>query len=183
MGFNNEVGDLIGETTYYLNKSKTKIISVGFSVARNFKLVVRIAGSKSGNFIIFEEVDWLTFLRHAISMLKLMDSESPIISPTQFGDYELHLVIFNYAKTIKIVQNHDNHIFLARLTLENILRLIDLVKYRFDLLKNLIDKVITESGEGIKIAYDAISPLIYRFNSNVSCILEILQFHPQYFSK
>ena len=52
---------LINETVYYINKSKSKYISIGFSLDRKYQPVLKLGGYKNNQNVVFNKDQWIWF--------------------------------------------------------------------------------------------------------------------------
>jgi hypothetical protein len=179
-------GVLINESVYYLTKSKSKWVSVGFSLERKYNPVIKLGGNKNNQQVVFNEDQWISFLNNQGSMLNYIHSNSFGWNPMQGNGYEIHFVFVGDTRIIKITQCGENEIFLAGDTINEIANLADLVNYRFGILKNqefskyfnlLISGVASTNGDLIKNIYNIISPLQPPHTSNICCVLELLNIH------
>lgn len=102
------------------------------------------------------------------------------------GDgYEIHFIFMGDSRVIKITQDGGNELYLAGDTINELVNLVNLVKYRFDMLKfqefskyynTIVSGVSLQNGDLIKNIYDVITP--NPNSANVCCVLELLQFYP-----
>ena len=180
-------GTLINERVYYLNKSKSKWISIGFSLERQYKPVLKLGGYKNNQNVIFNEDQWISFLNNQGIMQNFIYSNNLGWQPVQGNGYEINFVFIGDSRIIKISQYGGNEVFLAGETLKELANLTNLTKYRFDILKSqefsvyyniLVSGVAPKSGDLIKNIYDIISPLSNPNSVNVCCVLELLNFYP-----
>lgn len=65
---------LINESMYYVNKSRSKWVSVGFSLERKYTPVIKLSGSKYNQNVIFNEHQWNSFLNNQGIMLSYIYS-------------------------------------------------------------------------------------------------------------
>ena len=176
---------LINETVYYINKSKSKWVSVGFSLERKYIPVIKLGGYKNNQNVIFNEDQWLSFLNNQGIMRSFIYSNNIDWQPKQGNGFEIHFVFIDDARIIKITQDGGSEIFLAGDTINELMNLLNLIKYRFDILKSqkfskyydiLVSGMPTKNGDIIKNVYNIISPTTNSLN--VSCVLELLNFYP-----
>lgn len=180
-------GALVNETVYPINKSKSKLISIGFSIKWKYEPVIKLQGLKNNQFVIFDENQWLSFINNQGVMLSFINSNTVGWQPIQGDGYEIHFVFIGDSRVIKITQESGCEIFLGEKTINEAVNLGDLVKYRYDLLKSqqfanyyytLVAGVSLQNGDPIKNIYDIILPLRNTNSLNVCCLMQLLHFYP-----
>lgn len=173
---------LLNESTYFLNKSKSKWISVGFSLEK--KPTIKIAGQKKNQYVIFNEEQWISFL-NSEGIMQSFIFYNYEWQPRLENGFFIHFLNIGDTRVIKITQENGNEVFLASDTLNQIVGLQHIVKYRLEILKSydflnyysvLISGLSSKSGDIIKNVYDVISPL--KNSVNVCSVLELLHFYP-----
>ena len=181
-------GALINESIYYLNKSKSKWVSVGLSVERKYDPIIKLGGCKNNQNVIFNEDQWISFLNNQGIMLSFIYSNGFGWQPMQGKGFEIHFVFINESRIIKITQGDANEVFLAGDTINELVSLTNLIKYRFDMLKSqefsiyyniIFSGISIRNGDLLKNVYDVISPLTNTNSVNVCCVLELLNFYPE----
>lgn len=182
---NKRVNNLINESIYYLNKSKSKWVSVGYSLEKNYQPVLKIGGHKNNQTVVLNEEQWLSLLQNQGNMFNFIHSKTFGWNPIMENGYQLHFVFIGLNRIIKISQDGGNEVFLAGETINDLISLQNLVKYRFDILKNqdfskyydvLLEGVSLKNGDILKNIYDVISEISN--SANICCILELLQLYP-----
>lgn len=177
---------LISESVYYINKSRSKWVSVGFLLERKYTPVIKLGGYKYNQHILFNEDQWISFLNNQGVMLSFIYSNSYGWQPMQGDGYEIHFIFMGDSRVIKITQDGGNELYLAGDTINELVNLVNLVKYRFDMLKfqefskyynTIVSGVSLQNGDLIKNIYDVITP--NPNSANVCCVLELLQFYPE----
>lgn len=189
MDFNkNQGGALINETVYYINKSKSKWVSVGFSLERKYIPVIKLGGFKNKQNVTFDEEQWISFLNNQKNMLGFIYSKSTGWQPMSGNGYEIHFVFIGDSRIIKITQDGGNEIFLAGDTINELINLVNLIKYRFDILKSqefskyyniVISSVSAKNGDLNKNVYESISASTNQNSVNVCCVMELLNFYSE----
>ncbi|CAG9762670.1 unnamed protein product [Ceutorhynchus assimilis] len=179
-------GTLIGEKKYYINKSQSKWVSVGFSLERKYIPVVKLGGYKNKQNVIFDEEQWISFLNNQKNLLSFVYSKSTGWQSLSGNGYEIQFVFIGESRIIKITQDGGNEIFLAGETINELINLVNLIKYSFDLLKSqeflnyynrVISMVSNKNGDLNKNVYENISPSTNPNSENDSCVLELLIFY------
>ncbi|CAG9771493.1 unnamed protein product [Ceutorhynchus assimilis] len=184
--FRKRTGILISETKYFLNKSKSKWISVGFSLERKYEVVIKLGGIKNNQHVIFNEDQWISFLNNQGIMLSFVYSNKTGWQAMHGNGFEIHFVYMGDARIIKISQDGGNEVFLAAETISELSNLVNLVKYRYDMLNFeefskyyniLVSDVSLKSGDMMNNLYEIISPSKNPNSANVCCMLELLNFY------
>ncbi|KAF5279655.1 hypothetical protein FQA39_LY18259 [Lamprigera yunnana] len=75
---------LLNQTIYYLNKSKSKWISVGLYYPFEFASVVKIFG-RSKQYVIFKEEEWIQFHEQRENIKKYFETFDTMWKPRQIG--------------------------------------------------------------------------------------------------
>ncbi|KAF5302135.1 hypothetical protein FQA39_LY10470 [Lamprigera yunnana] len=75
---------LLNQTIYYLNKSKSKWISVGLYYPFEFASVVKIFG-RSKQYVIFKEEEWIQFHEQRENINKYFQTFDTMWKPRQIG--------------------------------------------------------------------------------------------------
>lgn len=179
---------LVNETTHFLSKSKSKYISVGLSIERQFAPVVRLCG---GNQCVnFEEEDWIEFQEIFDLLLDYLQLQSPSNKPLPLllKNISIHFTEVNNVRIIQIINENDHqHVFLARETAAewraiceiisnqlNILKRQEFKNFYFDLLRGMRKL----SGDLISNVYCVLAPLLQTNSENANCLLFMLHHCP-----
>lgn len=180
------VGALLNETVYYINKSKSKWVAVGFALENEYTPVIKLGGQKNNQYVIFNEYQWSSFLNNQGILLGFIYSNNFGYQPMQENGYEIHFVFIGDSRIIQIKQEGGNEIFLAGESINELISLTNIIKYRFDMLiaqdfskyyNILISGVSLKNGDLIKNVYDIISPTKNINSENVCCVLEMLNIY------
>ncbi|CAG9763714.1 unnamed protein product [Ceutorhynchus assimilis] len=167
--FKKRTGILISETKYFLNKSKSKWISVGFSLERKYEVITTsyLGGIKNNQHVIFNEDQWISFLNNQGIMLSFVYSNKTGWQVMRGNGFQIHFVYMGAARIVKISQDGGNEVFLAAETISELSNLVNLVKYRYDMLKFqefskyyniLVSDVSLKSGDMMNNLYEIILP-------------------------
>ena len=179
---------LVNETTYHINKSKSKWISVGYSIERKYEPVIKLGGIKNNQCVVFNENQFTSFLNNQGIMMSFIYSTTSGWQPMKVDGYEIHFVFIGDSRIIKIVQDDNNEIFLAGDSINEIVNLSDLIKYRYDIIKCqdfsnyyniLISSASSKNGDIIKNIYDVIVSLRNVNSVNACCVMELLTIYPK----
>ena len=177
---------LINESRYYLNKSKSKWISIGFSLEKKYIPVVKLGGYKNNQNVIFTEDQWVSFLNQQGIIMGFIHSDSFGWQSMEGNGFQLHFILIKESRVIKITQEGGNCVYLAEDGINEANKLADLIQYRLDLLKSqefskyyniLVAGVSSKNGDILQNVYNVISPLKNLNSQNIYCVLELLNLY------
>ncbi|KAF5276884.1 hypothetical protein FQA39_LY06435 [Lamprigera yunnana] len=103
---------LLNQTIYYLNKSKSKWISVGLYCPFKFASVVKIFG-RSKQYVIFKEEEWIQFHEQRENINKYFQTFDTIWKPRQIGSKSLTFEMIKEKKILKIEDMSGNEVYLG----------------------------------------------------------------------
>ncbi|KAF5282119.1 hypothetical protein FQA39_LY17675 [Lamprigera yunnana] len=92
---------LLNQTIYYLNKSKSKWISVGLYYPFEFAFVVKIFG-RSKQYVIFKEKEWIQFHEQRENINKYFQTFDTMWKLRQIGSKTLTFEMIKKKKILKI---------------------------------------------------------------------------------
>ncbi|KAF5277254.1 hypothetical protein FQA39_LY18510 [Lamprigera yunnana] len=92
---------LLNQKIYYLNKSKSKWISVGLYYPFEFASVVKIFG-RSKQYVIFKEEEWIQFHEQRENINKYFQTFDTMWKPRQIGSKTLTFEMIEEKKNLKI---------------------------------------------------------------------------------
>ncbi|KAF5297463.1 hypothetical protein FQA39_LY19267 [Lamprigera yunnana] len=102
---------LLNQTIYYLNKSKSKWISVGLYYPFEFASVVRFGRSKQ--YVIFKEEEWIQFHEQRENINKYFQTFDTMWKPRQIGSKTLTFEMIEEKKILKIEDMSGNEVYLG----------------------------------------------------------------------
>ncbi|KAF5290112.1 hypothetical protein FQA39_LY14893 [Lamprigera yunnana] len=102
---------LLNQTIYYLNKSKSKWISVGLYYPFEFASVVKIFG-RSRQYVIFKEEEWIQFHEQRENINKYFQTFDTMWKPRQIGSKTLTFEMIEEKKILKIEDMSGNEVYL-----------------------------------------------------------------------
>ncbi|KAF5291668.1 hypothetical protein FQA39_LY14305 [Lamprigera yunnana] len=102
---------LLNQTIYYLNKSKSKWISVGLYYPFEFASVVKIFG-RSKQYVIFKEEEWIQFHEQRENINKYFQTFDTMWKPRQIGSKTLTFEMIEEKKILKIEDMSGNEVYL-----------------------------------------------------------------------
>ncbi|KAF5269118.1 hypothetical protein FQA39_LY08788 [Lamprigera yunnana] len=102
---------LLNQTIYYLNKSKSKWISVGLYYRFEFASVVKIFG-RSKQYVIFKEEEWIQFHEQRENINKYFQTFDTMWKPRQIGSKTLTFEMIEEKKILQIEDMSGNEVYL-----------------------------------------------------------------------
>ncbi|KAF5277679.1 hypothetical protein FQA39_LY18436 [Lamprigera yunnana] len=174
---------LLNQTIYYLNKSKSKWISVGLYYPFEFASVVKIFG-RSKQYVIFKEEEWILFHEQRENINKYFQTFDTMWKPRQIGSKTLTFETIEEKKILKIEDMSGNEVYLGWESVSEVWSLESVLRYRLSYfsgsnLKHFYEDVIravAEMSGDVKInVYNIINRLSEK-SDDVCCMLEVLLF-------
>ncbi|KAF5303439.1 hypothetical protein FQA39_LY19028 [Lamprigera yunnana] len=102
---------LLNQTIYYLNKSKSKWISVGLYYPFEFASIVKIFG-RYKQYVIFKEEEWIQFHEQRKNINKYFQTFDTMWKPRQIGPKTLTFEMIEEKKILKIEDMSGNEVYL-----------------------------------------------------------------------
>ncbi|KAF5285663.1 hypothetical protein FQA39_LY16527 [Lamprigera yunnana] len=177
---------LLNQTIYYLNKSKSKWISVGLYYPFEFASVVKIFG-RSKQYVIFKEEEWIQFHEQRENINKYFQTFDTMWKPRQIGSKTLTFEMIEEKKILKIEDMSGNEVYLGWESVSEVWSLESVLRYRLSyssgsnfkyFYEDVISAVAEMSGD-VKInIYNIINRLSEK-SDDVCCMLEALLFMPE----
>ncbi|KAF5274879.1 hypothetical protein FQA39_LY07061 [Lamprigera yunnana] len=177
---------LLNQTIYYLNKSKSKWISVGLYYPFEFASVVKIFG-RSKQYVIFKEEEWIQFHEQRENINKHFQTFDTMWKPRQIGSKTLTFEMIKEKKILKIEDMSGNEVYLGWESVSEVWSLESVLRYRLSYssdsnLKYFYEDVrraVAEMSGDVKInIYNSINRLSEK-SDDVCCMLEVLLFMPE----
>ncbi|KAF5278194.1 hypothetical protein FQA39_LY18382 [Lamprigera yunnana] len=171
---------LLNQTIYYLNKSKSKWISVGLYYPFEFASVVKIFG-RSKQYVIFKEEEWIQFHEQRENINKYFQTFDMMWKPRQIDSKTLMFEMIEEKKILKIEDMSGNEVYLGWESVSEVLR------YRlsyssgsnFKYFYEDVIRAVAEMSGDVKInIYNIINRLSEK-SDDVCCMLEVLLFMPE----
>lgn len=153
-----KVVNLINETNYFLNKSKTKNVSIGLAPQLAFSPVLKICGNNNNNnnqSMVFEKEEWLNLLDNETNLRNYFQSGDVHWAPVSVGSKLISFHTIKYKKVIKITKS-DSELWLGWESVVEMFHLAHLINKRWEFLtlntfesfyKNLISGVASMAGD------------------------------------
>ncbi|KAF5306627.1 hypothetical protein FQA39_LY08816 [Lamprigera yunnana] len=120
---------LLNQTIYYLNKSKSKWISVGLYFPFEFASVVKIFG-RSKQYVIFKE-EWVQFYEQLENINKYFQTFDTMWKPRQIGSKTLTFEIIEEKRILRIEDMCENEVYLGWESVSEIWSLESALSYKF----------------------------------------------------
>ncbi|KAF5289517.1 hypothetical protein FQA39_LY15072 [Lamprigera yunnana] len=177
---------LLNQTIYYLNKSKSKWISVGLYYPFEFASVVKIFG-RSKQYVIFKEEEWIQFHEQRENINKYFQTFDTMWKPRQIGSKTLTFEMIEEKKILKIEDMSGNEVYLGWESVSEVWSLESVLRYRlsyssgsnFKYFYEDVIRAVAEMSGDVKInIYNIINRLSEK-SDDVCCMLEVLLFMPE----
>ncbi|KAF5275083.1 hypothetical protein FQA39_LY07020 [Lamprigera yunnana] len=170
----------------YLNKSKSKWISVGLYYPFEFASVVKIFG-RSKQYVIFKEEEWIQFHEQRENINKYFQTFDTMWKPRQIGSKTLTFEMIEEKKILKIENMSGNEVYLGWESVSEVWSLESVLRYRlsyssgsnFKYFYEDVIRAVAEMSGDMKInIYNIINRLSEK-SDDVCCMLEVLLFMPE----
>ncbi|KAF5294531.1 hypothetical protein FQA39_LY13385 [Lamprigera yunnana] len=177
---------LLNQTIYYLNKSKSKWISVGLYYPFEFASVVKIFG-RSKQYVIFKEEEWIQFHEQRENINKYFQTFDTMWKPRQIGSKTLTFEMIEEKKILKIEDMSGNEVYLGWESVSEVWSLESVLRYRlsyssgsnFKYFYEDVIRAVAEMSGDVKInIYNIINRLSEK-SDDVCYMLEVLLFMPE----
>jgi hypothetical protein len=176
---------IVNQSLYFLNKSKSKFVSVGLSpTLSQFEPVVQINGVKN-QCATFDKIEWGLLLENQGIIENYFREGDCQWQPLNVGSKTIHFLTIERKKIIKI-ENFESEVWLAWETLAELWDLLPLIKHRLEILSNegfkefyfmMINGIVDLPGDYKINIMNILQQLTNNANaSNVSCMMEVLHF-------
>jgi len=182
---NNQRGGVLNQKIYFVNKSRSKFVSVGLYPNLSFLPVVKISSSNGGQSIILNEREWQELLENQGILINYF------LSDLQSGNQTLPLLskniafqTFNGIKLIKI-EGEGCGVYLARKSMFELWDIVPLIQHKLDMLKrqqfvefyySVLRGILNIPGNMEDNVRNVISPLMVTNSENAYTMLEMLHF-------
>ncbi|KAF5285942.1 hypothetical protein FQA39_LY16493 [Lamprigera yunnana] len=174
---------LLNQTIYYLNKSKSKWISVGLYYPFEFVSVVKIFG-RSKQYVIFKEEEWIQFHEQRENINKYFQTFDTMWKPRQISSKTLTFEMIEEKKILKIEDMSGNEVYLGWESVSEVWSLESVLRYRlsyssgsnFKYLYEDVIRAVAEMSEDVKINIYHIINRLSEKSDDVCCMLEVLLF-------
>ncbi|KAF5287819.1 hypothetical protein FQA39_LY15680 [Lamprigera yunnana] len=147
---------LPNQTIYYLNKSKSKWISVGFYYPFEFASVVKIFG-RSKQYVIFKEEEWIQFHEQRENINKYFQTFDTMWKPRQIGSKTLTFEMMEEKKILKIEDMSGNEVYLGWESVSQVWSLESVLRYRLSY----------SSGSNFKYFYEDVIRAVAEMSGDV----------------
>ncbi|KAF5278226.1 hypothetical protein FQA39_LY18379 [Lamprigera yunnana] len=161
---------LLNQTIYYLNKSKSKWVSVGLYCPFEFASVVNIFG-RSKQYVIFKEEEWIQFHEQRENINKYFQTFDTMWKPRQIGTKTLTFEVIEKKKILKIEDMSENEVYL------------DILSYssgsNFKYFYEDVIRAVAEMSGDVKINIYNIINRLFEKSNDVCCMTEETLFDVQ----
>ncbi|KAF5280940.1 hypothetical protein FQA39_LY17920 [Lamprigera yunnana] len=177
---------LLNQTIYYLNKSKSKWISVGLYYPFEFASVVKIF-ERSKQYVIFKEEEWIQFHEQRENINKYFQTFDTMWKPRQIGSKTLTFEMIEEKKILKIEDMSGNEVYLGWESVSEVWSLESVLRYRlsyssgsnFKYFYEDVIRAVAEMSGDVKINIFNIINRLSEKSDDVCCMLEVLLFMPE----
>ncbi|KAF5282283.1 hypothetical protein FQA39_LY17645 [Lamprigera yunnana] len=122
---------LLNQTTYYLNKSKSKCISVRLYYPFEFASVVEMFG-RSKQYVIFKEEEWIQFYEQRENINKYFQTFDRMWKPRQIGSKTLTFEMIKKNKILRIEDMCGNEVYLGSESVSEVWSLELVLSYKLN---------------------------------------------------
>ncbi|KAF5298568.1 hypothetical protein FQA39_LY11769 [Lamprigera yunnana] len=147
---------LLNQTIYYLNKSKSKWISVGLYYPFEFASVVKIFG-KSKQYVIYKEEEWIQFHKQRENTNKYFQTFDTMWKPRQIGSKTLTFEMIEEKRILKIKNISGNDVYLGWESVSEVGSVESVLRYRLSY----------SSGSNIKYFYGDVIRAVAEMSGDV----------------
>ncbi|KAF5284536.1 hypothetical protein FQA39_LY17009 [Lamprigera yunnana] len=120
---------LLNQTIYYLNKSKSKWISVGLYYSFEFVSVMKIF-RRSKQYVRFKEEEWIQFREQRENINKYFQTFDTMWKPRQIGSKTLTFEMIEEKKILKIEDMSGNEVYFGWESMSEVWSLESVLRYR-----------------------------------------------------
>lgn len=130
---------LLLSSNYPLNKSKTKWISMGLSVIRNYTPIIKFSASKPDNSgIQFTLTEWNELIKYKNMILNYFDCGVDMICQTMQGNHCFFLNNVNGKKMLTLTWNNNEYTIVLELSsVQNMFQINNIIDHKMELLKSV----------------------------------------------
>ncbi|KAF5284537.1 hypothetical protein FQA39_LY17010 [Lamprigera yunnana] len=147
---------LLNQTIYYLNKSKSKWISVGSYYPFEFASVMKIF-RRSKQYVRFKEEEWIQFHEQRENINKYFQTFDTMWKPRQIGSKTLTFEMIEEKKILKIEDMSGNEVYLCWESMSEVWSLESVLRYRLSY----------SSGSNFKYFYEDVIRAVAEMSGDV----------------
>lgn len=149
-----EPPEIVNQTFYFLNKSKTKWVCVGLAPHLRLTPIVKICGKGQG--ICFGEAEWKQFVDSQGILLNYFYATDTPWPAMHIGPKTIYFQTINQKRIVKIQDMDENELYLGYESVIECVELLQLIEHRLDMLKsqqfnnyynNMINTLATMPGD------------------------------------
>lgn len=164
---------LINQTTYSLNKSNSKFVTVGLSSYGGFLPGVKVYGTKN-DWMVFDPVEWKVFTDNLSGICNCLGEKDAVLQPVNVcTGKRICFQTIGRSKVIFVQDSNRAEIYLGIESLSTVANLQGLIEYRLELLKSL------EFGNFYNAVVNGIASLPGDANSNVENVISNLNIYSE----
>lgn len=184
---NDNSNRLLNQSIYFVNKSKSKYICIGLLPYATFAPMVEIVGVKNQR-VTFDETEWGKLLELQGLIIKYFHTTES--EGQTFNIINAKKISFTSIKGNKILKIEDqgSEVYLALETFNELFDLLEVIKYRIELLKNeqfctfynnILVGVADIPGDVVKNILNVLSTLKDTNSQTIIIMMELLKFFPE----
>lgn len=175
---------LLNQTTYQLNKSKTKFVSVGMVCGSNFSPAIVLYGCKN-DFTIFDESEWIAILENQGVITNYFISKHEIFQPLTLKTKTIFFQTIGGKKVVSIRDQRGSEIFFGLETVAELWELLSMIAFKIEILKSqefyqfytsIVRGLVNLPGDIRTNIEHVIEPLKQAKSQNALCMLELLKY-------
>lgn len=175
---------VLHKTTYPLNKSQTKFVSVGLRPDSGFWPIVQIYGEKN-DWVTFDEPEWKQLIESQIAILNYWSVRDVTFQPLTIYSKSIAFLTIGPNKVIHIRDQCGAEIYLGLESLLELWELVILINLKLELVRGLdfnqfygsiITGVADLPGEAKSNILTVLAPVIQAQSENAYCMLEMVKF-------
>lgn len=179
---------LIGETTYSLNRSRTKFVCVGLGPDGLLLPVVKISGTLNNQCVVFDKKEWNDLLENEANIMNYFQNNYQDVqwAPVKIGEKTLSFLAIGGRKVIKL-ETGVSEVWLGWESVMQLWNMVEIINYQLEILahaafaefyKNIIDAVAEMIGDVKVNIMNIIAPLKDTKAENVLYMMEMVQLVP-----
>lgn len=127
---------LVGCSTYFLNKSTTKWVSVGLSPGNDFDVRIKIAGAKK-QCITLSAYEWKRFIEEKNVLQRYVTKEVNLFPPLRMANLRISCECYDGVTKVLKIEKDSDILYLSYEGLKELWRLAGLVNVRTEYLTSL----------------------------------------------
>lgn len=175
---------LLNQTTYPLNKSKTKFVSAGLRHHSAFVPIIQIYGLKN-NWVSFDEAEWKLLVENQTFIANYFTSRDPHFAPIHINSKTITFQCIGLKKVVGIRDQCSSEVYMGIESLCELWELVHLIEHRLEILKSFdffqfyssVIKGVADIPGDVKTNIETVLvPVMQTHSANAYSMLEMLKF-------